>query len=41
MFKVTISNQTVKQLKGELRKAYDRGDLLARQMILTGHPFSL
>jgi len=29
MFRVTISNQTVKQLKGELRKAYDRGDLRA------------
>jgi transposase len=27
MFKVTFSNQTVKRLKGELQKAYTRGDL--------------
>ena len=27
MFKVTFSNQTVKRLKDELRKAYNRGDL--------------
>lgn len=29
MFRVTISRHTVKQLKDELRKAYDRGDLRA------------
>ena len=27
MFRVTFSSETVKQLKGELRKAYERGDL--------------
>ena len=27
MFKVTFSNQTVKRFKGELQKAYARGDL--------------
>jgi transposase len=29
MFRVTFSKETVKLLKGELRKAYDRGDLRA------------
>jgi len=29
MFRVTFSNETVKQLKVELRKAYERGDLRA------------
>lgn len=29
MFRVTFSHETVKQMKGELRKAYDQGDLRA------------
>jgi len=45
MFRVTFSKETVKELKGELQKAYERGDLRAVRrlsvLVMIGERISL
>ena len=45
MFRVTFSKETVKELKGELQKAYQRGDLRAVRrlsvLVMIGERISL